>query len=125
MRYSKVLSILILLSFTLQSNKTNTTKQGITNLIFSEFFSPNGDGNNDFFIIKNLENYPINKIHIFNRWGDKVFEAEPYKNDWDGMSNAKNQFFGKRVPEGTYFFRFEYLIGDFIQPYNGKVILMR
>lgn len=125
MSYSKVLSILTLLSLGLLSFKENPYKQEISTLIFSEFFSPNGDGNNDFFIIKNIENYPINKIHIFNRWGDKVYEAEPYKNDWDGVSNANNQFFGKRVPDGTYFFRFEYLIGDFVQPKNEKVILMR
>lgn len=94
-------------------------------LIYADFFSPNGDGHNDTFFIANLDEYPINKIHIFNRWGDKVFEAEPYLNDWDGTVNIKNQFLGNAVPEGTYFYRFEYTVGDFITRKNGKILLKR
>ena len=94
-------------------------------IIYAEFFSPNGDGHNDTFVISNLEAIPINKIHIFNRWGDKVYQAEPYLNDWDGTVNIKNQVLGKEVPDGTYFYRFEYLIGDFVTRKNGKIILAR
>jgi gliding motility-associated-like protein len=94
-------------------------------MIFAEFFSPNGDDVNDYFVIKNIEEYPINKMHIFNRWGDLVYTSEPYKNEWNGISNAKNQYFGAKVPDGIYFFKFEYLIGDFQENRNGKVILMR
>lgn len=94
-------------------------------LVYADFFSPNGDGHNDTFVIRHLEEYPINKIHIFNRWGDKVFEAEPYLNNWDGTVNIKSQFLGNAVPEGTYFYRFEYTVGDFITRKNGKIILKR
>lgn len=94
-------------------------------IIYADFFSPNGDGHNDTFVIKNIEAFPINKIHIFNRWGDKVYQAEPYNNDWDGRVNIKNQLLGDAVPDGTYFFRFEYLIGDFVTRKNGKILLKR
>ncbi|MBI2259736.1 MAG: gliding motility-associated C-terminal domain-containing protein [Flavobacteriia bacterium] len=94
-------------------------------LIFAEIFTPNSDGNNDFFVIQNIEEYPINKIHIFNRNGDKVYDAEPYLNDWNGVSNVSGLSLGKKLIEGTYFYRFEYLIGDFEMYKSGKVILMR
>ena len=68
-----------------------------------EGFSPNGDGVNDVFEIVGIAKYPNNSITIINRWGSKVFEAAPYKSDWDGT----NQFgvsFGKKLPNGTYFY---------------------
>jgi gliding motility-associated-like protein len=66
-------------------------------------FSPNGDGVNDTFVVTGIENFPENKISIFNRWGAEVFHALHYSNDWDGMST--NEFdFGKDIlPVGTYF----------------------
>ncbi len=64
-----------------------------------EAFSPNGDNVNEYFVVENLEYYTNNKIVIFNRWGDKIYEANPYENDWDGHL-AK----GKDVPVGTYFY---------------------
>ena len=48
--------------------------------------SPNGDGINDALMIKGLELYPDNEIAIFNRWGNQVYSASPYTNDWDGVS---------------------------------------
>lgn len=98
---------------------------GFQTLIFAEFFSPNGDGHNDTFVIKNIEEFPINQLHVFNRWGEKVYEAEPYMNDWDGTVNTQNQVLGNTVPDGTYFYRFEFLIGDFVTRKNGKVIIKR
>ncbi len=68
-----------------------------------EGFSPNGDGVNDVFEIVGIAKYPNNSITIINRWGSKVFEAAPYKADWNGT----NQFgvsFGDDLPSGTYFY---------------------
>jgi gliding motility-associated-like protein len=64
-------------------------------------FTPNGDGVNDFFVIENIDKYPNNNVHIFNRWGDKVFTTSGYDNttnNWDGKLN------GKPVTSGTYFY---------------------
>jgi gliding motility-associated-like protein len=61
-------------------------------------FSPNGDGNNDFYVIRNIELYPINNLRVFNRWGDFVYESDSYYNQWDGK-NSK----GENLAEGTYF----------------------
>ncbi|MDD2412851.1 MAG: gliding motility-associated C-terminal domain-containing protein, partial [Bacteroidales bacterium] len=57
-------------------------------------FSPNGDGINDTWVIKNLELHPENELVIINRWGNEVYTQKSYKNDWDGT----------QLNEGTYFY---------------------
>ena len=48
--------------------------------------TPNGDGRNDQLVFDILEEFPSqyddNEIIIFNRWGDIVYSARPYLNDW-------------------------------------------
>ncbi|MGM0648483.1 MAG: gliding motility-associated C-terminal domain-containing protein, partial [Bacteroidota bacterium] len=68
-----------------------------------EGFSPNGDRINDLFVITGIEFYPENSIVIFNRWGDKVFKASPYRNTWDGTSTLGISNSDK-LPVGTYFY---------------------
>lgn len=63
-------------------------------------FSPNNDGYNDFFEVDNLGAYPQNSLKIFNRYGNLVFEAAPYQNDWDG----RNGMTGDPVADGAYFY---------------------
>jgi gliding motility-associated-like protein len=60
--------------------------------------SPNGDGINDYFVIHGLESYPDNELRIYNRWGNLVYSADDYKQNWDGHSNN-----GGELPEATYF----------------------
>jgi gliding motility-associated-like protein len=60
--------------------------------------SPNGDGKNDFFVVRGLEVYPDNKIEIFNRWGDLVYSKEGYTKEWHGQNQN-----GNNLPEATYF----------------------
>lgn len=69
-----------------------------TELEVFDGFSPNGDGINDFFKINGLQNYPDHKLLVFNRWGNKVFEATHYQSNWDGTWN------GEKLPDGTYFY---------------------
>lgn len=75
-----------------------------TDLFIPEGFSPNMDGINDVFVIRGLENFPANKIEIYNRWGQKVFEASPYLNNWDGQSQTGISIGGNQLPNGTYFY---------------------
>jgi gliding motility-associated-like protein len=72
-----------------------------------EGFSPNGDGINDLFEILGLEDYPNNKLAIFNRWGHKVYEAESYANDWDGRSQSPLTIGDGMLPKGTYYYVFD------------------
>ena len=57
----------------------------------------NGDGINEFFIIKNLEDYDRVSLMIFNRWGNLVYETDNYQNEWKGTDMR-----GVELTEGTY-----------------------
>ncbi len=57
----------------------------------------NGDGINDLFIIGNIDDYDRVHLIILNRWGNIVFEAEDYQNDFDGRDKG-----GKPLNEGVY-----------------------
>ena len=65
--------------------------------------TPNGDGLNDEFAFEVIEqfpgNFPDNHMMIFNRWGDLVYEAKPYMNDWTGTNNM-----GQDLPAATYYY---------------------
>ena len=67
-------------------------------VIVHDGVSPNGDGMNDTFVIKGLELYPDHELRIFNRWGNEVFRAKNYQNNWEGT------FHNDRLPDGTYFY---------------------
>lgn len=69
-----------------------------------EGFSPNGDGINDVFNIRGINNYPNNSISIFNRWGNLIFEAKPYTNTWDGTTTSNFTIGNGQLPVGTYFY---------------------
>ncbi len=73
--------------------------------LIPELVTANGDTKNDFFEIKGLyENYPKNRLDIFNRWGGLVYSSEPYKNDWNGIPNAPGKTGSNKLPSGTYYF---------------------
>ncbi len=80
-------------------------------------FSPNGDGINDFFIINGLQNFPNHKLQIFNRWGNLIYEAVKYQNNWAGTWE------GRDVPDGTYIYMLD--LGDGSKPLKGTVYIRR
>ena len=71
------------------------------NIVVYSGFSPNNDGINDAFTIQGIEEYPNNKLTIFNKAGNEVFRTTGYKNDWNGKSK------GSDVIDGTYFYMLE------------------
>ena len=72
-------------------------------------FSPDGDGINDLFVIRGIENYPECKFTVYNRWGNVVYSKNGYKNDWDGKSSSSELKIGESiVPRGTYYYVFDY-----------------
>ncbi len=74
-------------------------------------FTPNGDGVNDAFRIPCIDSqaYPNNALVIYNQWGDKVFEASPYDNNWKGTLNGKD---GSDLPDGVYYYIFRPAPGE-------------
>ncbi len=70
-------------------------------------FSPNGDTKNPTFRIGNITTLePQNKVSIFNRWGDLVFEIDNYNNDSNKFDGRNNN--GNELPSGTYFYRIQF-----------------
>jgi gliding motility-associated-like protein len=61
-------------------------------------FTPNGDGNNEYFIITNTG---MESLHceIYNRWGELVYEWDGTAGYWDGKT--KN---GKEASDGVYYY---------------------
>jgi gliding motility-associated-like protein len=68
------------------------------NLVVPTLITPNGDGYNDTWTIKNIDLYPENEVLIFNREGQKIFGMSEYDNSWDG------RYRNNAVPDGTYYF---------------------
>lgn len=68
-----------------------------------EGFSPDGDGVNDKFEIKNPEAINMG-ITIFDRSGRVIFKSDDYKNEWDGKPNQDGLDNSRTVSPGTYYY---------------------
>ncbi len=102
-----------------------TIRYDFRELIVSQGFSPNGDGNNDTWYIQGIEGYPNNIVKVFDRWGLLVFQKSSYNNttsSWDGRANTGQQS-GRLLDRGTYYYLLE--PGDGLPSLNGFVVLIR
>jgi gliding motility-associated-like protein len=110
-----------------------TAKDAVTIIVRKEgriyipnAFSPNNDGHNDVFMI--FSGNDVTRIHylrIFDRWGEKVFEARDFRpNDpsrgWDGRHRGR--FMNPAV--FVYVAEVEFIDGS-VKLYKGDVTLMR
>jgi gliding motility-associated-like protein len=91
----------------------------LQDLIVPNVFSPNGDNINDQWIIKFIEQYPNNRVQIFNRYGQLLFETRGYSssNAWDGTHK------GKPLPVGAYYYIIQTQEGQ--EPLRGSVSIIR
>jgi gliding motility-associated-like protein len=91
-----------------EENDSPCVIQGDTTNLFTNGITPNGDGYNDAltFRVVDIEECAINSassdIIIYNRWGDVVFSAIPYGNNWKGRRKAGDE--GDKLPPGVYYF---------------------
>jgi gliding motility-associated-like protein len=70
-------------------------------LIIYTSFSPNGDNINDRWHIVNSEKFPNMEVNIYDRSGQRVFNAINYSQEeqwWDGL------FKDKPLPTSTYYY---------------------
>jgi len=69
---------------------------------YPHFFTPNGDGNNDTWNIKDLKGELTSKIRIFDRYGKLITQITPNGQGWDGMYQSK------LMPSTDYWFIVNY-----------------
>lgn len=77
----------------------STTKE-ISILGIPDYFTPNGDGYNDYWNIKgiNIRFNPNTIIYIFDRFGKLVKQISPLGQGWDGTFN------GNQMPSSDYWY---------------------
>jgi gliding motility-associated-like protein len=86
-------------------------------LVPAQAFTPNGDGNNDAWIIPGIDNYPNNKVSVYNRWGHEVFATRSYRNNWEGFYKSRNE----KLPAGSYLYIID--LGDGSAPLQGWIFI--
>ena len=74
-------------------------------LIFPNVLTPNNDGNNDFFIIQNLNSdiYTESILTIYNRWGSIIYNGKEYglNEEW---WNGKTTYNNVEIVDGVYYY---------------------
>ncbi|MBB6500684.1 Ig-like domain-containing protein [Pedobacter cryoconitis] len=101
---------------------TNVANVAITVSFFEikipNLITPNGDGINDTFEIRGLNQYGDNELIIVNRWGNEVYRQRNYQNTWTGEG----------LNEGTYYYLLKVKAkgsnGDW-QIFKGYITLIR
>lgn len=80
-------------------------------LDYPKFFTPNGDGINDFWSIKNLNkrNLQNSTIEIFDRYGKLIHQINARNQVWDGTFNGAN------LPSSDYWFQMKLTDGKIIK----------
>ncbi|BDB56358.1 hypothetical protein SHINM13_06540 [Flavobacterium ammonificans] len=90
----------------------NNHSQSEDDLEIFNSMTTNGDGLNDVFVIRGIENYPDNNLYIYNRWGVEVYNVEGYGQDdkyFRGLSEGRNTISqSAELPKGTYYFILRY-----------------
>ncbi|MCB0429822.1 MAG: gliding motility-associated C-terminal domain-containing protein [Flavobacteriales bacterium] len=79
-------------------------------------FTPNSDGFNDTWVIRNIDDFPGTKVEIFNRQGSVMFSSDNYTKPWDGRYKEG------RVPPGVYYYFITLSNG---QQFQGTVTVLR
>ena len=75
-----------------------TVTVGLSVLNIANTITPNGDGINDYWVIKGINEYPNAEVQVFTRYGNRVFDSKGYGTPFDGT------YGGKVLPTGVYYY---------------------
>ena len=101
------------------------TVKDIRSVYFANIFTPNRDGNNDYFQVAIGPGVElVNSFAIYDRWGNKVFFKEKYVPDAAGIDGWDGTFNGSRLDPGVFVYtaRVLFIDGKIID-YSGSVTL--
>jgi gliding motility-associated-like protein len=104
------------------TNYTVLYKPGVLTIlakpvIITNAFTPNDDGINDTWDIKNISEYPGCTVEVFNRYGEKMFYSTGYAIPWAGKRN------GTYLPVGTYYYIIK--LDTTAKPLSGYLAIIR
>lgn len=95
-----------------------TFKTSTYDISVPEFFTPNGDLDNEVFEIKNIDKYPDAKISFYDRYGKLIYEGTGATYEgWDGTYN------GYPLPSTDYWY--EIYVYELYKTYTGHFTLLR
>jgi len=87
-------------------------------LVIPDIITPNNDGYNDTWIIKNIDLFPNAEISVFTRWGKLVFNTKNIAaNPWDG------RYKGELLPTDSYHYVLH--LNDGSEPRSGVISIIR
>ncbi|HBS88923.1 MAG: hypothetical protein A2W91_05720 [Bacteroidetes bacterium GWF2_38_335] len=88
-------------------------------IVIYNVVTPDGNGKNDVWEIKNIHLYPDCSVAVYNRWGKQVFSSDKgYDNLWDCTSD------GKLLESGDYYYIINLNFGNY-PPYTGPVKILK
>lgn len=82
--------------------------------------TPNNDGLNETWVIDDIENYPNNKVTIYNRWGFEVFKTDKYDNKTNNWPSKEDL---PKLNSTTYFYILD--LGDGSPPRKAWIELIK
>lgn len=82
-------------------------------------FSPNADGMNDDWVIRNIDSFPLCEVTVYNRWGELIFFSRGYQQPWDGTYQRE------RVNAGLYTYQIRTGPGARGVIYRGQLTILR
>jgi gliding motility-associated-like protein len=98
----------------------NLLGEGDAELEVFNVVTTHSNNKHDFLKIRNIHAYPENRVIIFDRWGNQVFEREGYDNNLRKFTGTSDK--GVELPEGTYYYVIDIKI---IKPLTGFLFLRR
>ncbi len=71
----------------------------VYDIFIPDVITPNDDGENDYFVIRGVDEVSVVDLVIFNRWGMEVYASGNYDNNWNGVNKS-----GAELTNDTYFY---------------------
>lgn len=95
-------------TFTILSNGStpsyvmNLEGEGAIDLVVYNVVTPRQNDKHDHLVIENITWFPENRVSIYDRWGNRIFDRAGYDNNDIKFAGTSDD--GVDVPEGTYYF---------------------
>jgi len=84
-------------------------------LFIPNVITANGDGKNDYFVVRGIDQYPGSSLDVFNRWGAQVYRSSNYTNNWGGAG----------LTAGIYYYVLKINMSRAVKVYKGYIELIQ